>query len=69
MSLECFEKLENEINENFGNDKNFLFCDFLREDQKNEEGIVEVEAERVYEAINDIEKLRSRCEDLLEEYN
>jgi dynein heavy chain len=47
----------------------FLFCDFLREDEKNEDGIIVEYAEKVYEAINDIEKLRKRCEALLVDYN
>jgi dynein heavy chain len=50
--------LEGDINEKFGGDKFFEFCDFLREDVKNEDGIVEIEAEKIYEAINDKEKLR-----------
>lgn len=36
---------------------------------KNEDGIVEIPGERVYEAINSMEKLRKRCYDLLGEYN
>ena len=70
ISLENFSQYENEIIEKLTSKKNPLFfCDFLREDIKNEDGIVEVEAEKVYEAINDIEKLRIRSENLLEEYN
>jgi dynein heavy chain len=52
ISLEAYSSLESEILERFAKDKMFLFCDFLREDVKNEDGIVEVEAERIYEAIN-----------------
>ena len=36
---------------------------------KNEEGIIEIAAERIYEAINNMEKLRARCNSLLDEYN
>lgn len=36
----------------------FLFCDFLREDVKNEDGIVEIEAEKIYEAINTMDRLK-----------
>jgi len=41
----------------------------LQEDEKNEEGIVVVEAERVYEAAPGIPQLRKRCEDLMKDYN
>lgn len=46
-----------------------LFCDFLREDEINEEGYIEQLAEKVYEAITDPKKLRERCDFLLEQYN
>lgn len=69
MCAEHFSQLEAEINEKFASDKTFDFCDFLREDVKNEEGLVEVEAEKIYEAINDKEKLRARIYYLLDEYN
>lgn len=36
-------------------------CDFLREDVKNEDGLVETYGEKIYEAINSIDKLRLRC--------
>lgn len=69
ISLDKFSNLESDILEKFGPDKSFLFCDFLREDVKNDEGLVEVYGERIYEAINNIEKLRQRCYALLAEYN
>jgi dynein heavy chain, axonemal len=69
ISIDKFSNLESEINDKFNSDKLFLFCDFLREDIKNEDGIVEVPGERIYEAINNMEKLRKRCYDLLAEYN
>lgn len=46
-----------------------MFCDFLREDIKNEDGIVEVEAEKIYEGMNSMEKLKARCYNLLNDYN
>jgi dynein heavy chain len=46
----------------------FLFCDFLREDVKDSDDIV-TEAEKVYEAINLMDKLKSRCYNLLNDYN
>lgn len=69
ISLEAFSSLENEIQDKFAPEKTFLYCDFLKEDVKNEEGLVETQAERIYEAINNMEKLRTRCNNLLEEYN
>jgi dynein heavy chain len=69
MCAEHFSQLEAEINEKFASDKTFDFCDFLREDVKNEEGLVEIEAEKIYEGIMDKEKLRTRVYYLLDEYN
>lgn len=46
-----------------------FFCNFLQEDVKNEEGIVEFEAPREYEAIIDIARLRARSLVLLEDFN
>ena len=69
ISTKHFEQLESDILQKFGPDKPFYFCDFLREDKKDEEGNIEVEAEKVYEAIANIDKLRKRCEDLLNDYN
>lgn len=40
-------------------------CDFLKEDVKNEDGLVEVEAEKIYEGVNSIDRLRLRCNSLL----
>jgi hypothetical protein len=34
----------------------------LREDQRNEDGIIEVEAEKVYEAVNNMDLLRKRAD-------
>jgi len=56
--LESFPALEADINEKFSDGKLLLFVDFLREDVKNEDGIVEQEAEKIYEAINNLETLR-----------
>jgi dynein heavy chain len=69
ISLENFSSLESQLLETFGKDKVFLFCDFLREDEKNEDGVIVDFAEKIYEAMNDIEKLRKRCESLLVDYN
>lgn len=69
ISLEVYSSLESEIIDKYSKDKLFLFCDFLREDIKNEDGIVEVEAEKIYEAINSMDKLRIRCYQLLNDYN
>lgn len=44
-------------------------CDFLKEDVKNEDGLVEVEAEKIYEGVNSIDRLRLRCNNLLQDYN
>jgi len=69
ISLESFSWLESDILERFGSDKPFHLCDFLREDERNEEGIVEVAAPKIYEAIDDIVRLKKRCNDLLDDYN
>ena len=58
MCAENFSQLESEINDKFGTDKFFEFCDFLKEDDKNEDGVIEEEAEKIYEAINNKEGLR-----------
>lgn len=41
ISIESFPSLEQDINAFFGEGKRLLFVDFLREDVKNEDGIVE----------------------------
>ena len=41
----------------------------MREDVKNDEGLVEIAADKIYEGIADKEKLRARCYYLLDEYN
>lgn len=53
--METYRKYEGEIVEKLSKDKPIYFCDFLREDIINEDGVVEVEAEKVYEAIADME--------------
>lgn len=50
-------------------EKPIFFCDFLREDTINEEGYIEEYAEKIYEAINDTQKLKDRCNFLLDQYN
>jgi len=69
ITEESFAQHENEIREKLATEKPLYFCDFLRRDVINEEGVVEVEAERVYEAISDLEALRARCYELLNFYN
>jgi len=61
ISLENFQWLDSQIQEHFSPEKCFYFCDFLREDQRNEDGIIEVEAEKVYEAISNMELLKKRA--------
>ena len=46
-----------------------LFCDFQRKDKVNDEGEVEEEAPKVYEAIKSIPVIKKRIEKLLEQYN
>jgi len=41
-----------------GGDKEVFFCDFLRLEEVNDEGDIVTEATEIYEAINNIEKLR-----------
>lgn len=50
-------------------EKPIFFCDFLREDTINEEGYIEEYAEKIYEAVNDPQKLKDRCNFLLDQYN
>lgn len=70
ITSESFGHLENEIQERLMNkDKYMLFCDFLREDDINEEGYIEQLAEKVYEAITDPVQLKKRCDFLLEQFN
>jgi len=61
ISLDSFESQQADINEKFGRDKHFLFCDFLIADVKDEDGVIVQAAPREYEAINDMEMLRKRC--------
>ena len=53
ISIESFG-MENEINEKFSRDKNFLFADFLEADEFDEEGTPVKIAPREYEAVTDI---------------
>jgi hypothetical protein len=61
ITLESFPNFETDILEKFSKEKPIYFCNFLQEDIKNEEGLVEYEAPREYEAIIDIERLRKRA--------
>lgn len=70
VSIDKFGHLENDIIEKLNKkDKPIYFCDFLREDTINEEGYIEEYAEKIYEAINDPQKLKDRCAFLLDQYN
>jgi dynein heavy chain len=69
FSLQHYNQIENDIMEKFAPEKTFLFVDFLREDVRNDEGVIEIEAERIYEAIDNLEFLRKRCYQHLEDYN
>lgn len=70
VSIEKFGHLENEIMEKVAKkEKPIFFCDFLREDTINEEGYIEEYAEKIYEAVNDPQKLKDRCNFLLDQYN
>lgn len=69
FSLQHFQQIENEIVDKFSQEKTFLFVDFMREDVRNEEGIIEVEAERIYEAVDNLDVLKKRCYDHLGDYN
>lgn len=69
ISLESFSQIENDILEKYAPEKTFLFCDFLRPDVINEDGIIEEEAPKIYEAIDSLVDLRKRCNFLLEFYN
>jgi dynein heavy chain len=69
ISLDSFEGLQADINEKFARDKIFLFCDFLIPDVKDEDGVIIQAALREYEAVNDIEWLRKRCYECIEDYN
>ena len=54
--------MENEINEKFGRDKEFLFCDFLEDDERDPEEptIIIKPSPMLYEACNDLDLLKSR---------
>jgi len=69
IAQENFSQHEAEINDKLSKDKTIYFCNFLRADVINEDGMIEQYGERVYEAIADIEKLRARVNDLLDLYN
>jgi len=69
ITLESFPQLEAEITEKLSSDRPLYFCNYLRRDVMNEEGMVEVEAERLYEATNDIEFVRLRSYEMLQFHN
>lgn len=57
ISLDAFSQHEAEILEKFKKERKIYFCDFLRDDIINDEGIVESLAEKVYEGIDTLEAL------------
>lgn len=57
ISLDAFSQHEAEILEKFKKERKIYFCDFLRNDIINDEGIVESLAEKVYEGIDTLEAL------------
>ena len=61
ISIEKFG-MENEINEQFARDKQFLFCDFLEDDERDPEQptIIIKPSPMLYEACNDLDLLKSR---------
>lgn len=69
ISLDSFEGLAADINDKFARDKTFLFCDFLIADVKDEDGAIVQLAPREYEAISDMEELRKRCYQCIDDYN
>ena len=46
-----------------------LFCDFQRKDKLNDEGEIEEEAPKIYEAIKSIPVIKKKIEGFLEKYN
>lgn len=67
ISIESFG-MENEINDKFGKDKEFLFCNFM-EPNIWEEGSIVQHSPMNYEATTDIEALRKRGEEEMFNYN
>lgn len=69
ISKRSFEHLTPEIEKHLiGN--LIYFCDFLREDTFDDDGITVLEeAEKIYEGMDNIDKLRMRCLQLLGIYN
>lgn len=57
ITIETFNQHEAEIVEKFKKEQQIYFCDFLREDIKNEDGIIEEYADKVYESIWSFEAL------------
>ena len=68
FSSECFGMTE-EINEKFSRDKFFAFADFLTPDERDEEGTIINFGPRTYEAVSDVEVLRKRAYECMEDFN
>ena len=69
ISFEAFSQHEGEIMEQLKPEKEIFFCDFLRLEVINDEGEIVEAAPEIYEAIANIDKLRSRVESLMDRYN
>ena len=69
VTFDSFPQQEADIRSKLGKDKPLYFVDFLRRDVINEEGFVEVEAEKLYEATADIDFLRLRSYEVLNMFN
>jgi len=68
ISIESFG-MEAEINEKFNRDKHFLFTDFLTPDERDEEGTITSFGPRNYEAVTDIDFVRKRANECMEDFN
>lgn len=61
--------MEAEINEKFPRDKFFVFADFLIPDEKDDEGTIVQLGPRNYQAVNDIEFLKKRAYECIDDFN
>jgi dynein heavy chain len=68
ISIESFG-MEAEINDKFSREKDFLFADFLISDEKDEEGTIVQFGPRNYEAVSDMDFLRKRAYECMDDFN
>ena len=70
ISIEKFG-MENEINEKFARDRQFLFCDFLEDDERDPEepSIIVKPSPMNYEAVSDLAFLKERGYECMKYYN